>query len=181
MTIGTQKVIAPVAGQPEHRAAAVAVLPDQHQHAVRCGEAGEVQDDRLGGEQQAADRPCQHDEGDERDEREQQREAAVDGVVEVDALRSRAGHAEHGGIAAHRGAHASDQRGPAGRAGLGPRQHRDERGAGPRVGGAGWRHRRPHALKRAEPCGHPPGVGRFADDHDDRSSTPVGIPPERSV
>ncbi len=50
---------------------------------------------------------------------------------------------------------------------LGLRQHCHEHGAGPRVGGAGWRKCHPHALKRSEPRGHPPGVSRFADhDHD---------------
>ena len=62
---------------------AVAVLPDQYQHAPGCRDAEDVEHDRLQRQQQRAERAREQDERRDRDQRDHQREAAVDGVDEV--------------------------------------------------------------------------------------------------
>jgi hypothetical protein len=66
------------------QARAVAVLPHQHQHAVDGSDAEQVEQHRLGRQQQRAECAGQQQEGDRGDDAKHQREAAVDGAGEVD-------------------------------------------------------------------------------------------------
>jgi hypothetical protein len=78
--------------------AAVALLPDEHEHAIGDAQRGQVEDHCLGGQQDGAKRSGQQDQRDECDEAEHEREAAVDGVDEVGVGGPLAADAEHAGL-----------------------------------------------------------------------------------
>ncbi len=78
---------------------AVAVLPDEHDHAPRGADAEDVEDDRLQRQQQRAERAGEQDERGDPDQREDQREAPVDRVDEVGVGGRRAADADVGPVA----------------------------------------------------------------------------------
>ena len=85
-----------VAAMPHSWLRAVALLPDQGDHAPGGADADHVEDDRLERQQQRAEGPGQEQEGEHGDQRDHHREAAVDGRDEVLVLGPDAADADAG-------------------------------------------------------------------------------------
>ena len=153
----------------------MAVLPHQHQHAVDRADAEQVEQHRLGGQQQRAERPGQQHEGHRGDDCDHQREAAIDGAGEVDVEGTVAADL-HARKAGSRLAHPGDGL-PAGwGAGLDDRLDAHQGGAVAAPGGLIGRERGAHARHTRKATGHLGRVGAGGDQHLQRSEDPGGQP-----